>query len=101
MFQIFNIIISGRTLEQFCAMSPQEQKEFIKTHSNQQSDLLIDQFLSQPFVAQQGCANCGELNNKIENPFKNGNISKGVSKAVAVGSQPELVGKRGSRNRKK
>lgn len=101
MLQIFNIIISGRTLEQFCAMSTEEQKEFIKKHSNQQSDVLIDKFLSEPFVESHGCASCGELNNKIENPFKNGNISKGVSEAVAVGSQPELARKRGGRNRKK
>jgi hypothetical protein len=101
MLQIFNVIISGRTLEQFCAMSPQEQKEFIKTHSNQQSDVLIDKFLSQPFVASQGCANCGELNNKIENPFKNGNISKRVSEEVEVGNENNSTSGNGKRRASK
>lgn len=96
MLEIFNIIIGGETLDKFLALDTEQKKEFIKKHTNQQNDKVIDDFLSRPFKGVQPCVNCGELNNKIENPFKNGDISERVP-TKAVESEQNNGSKRDSK----
>lgn len=92
MLEIFNIIIGGETLDKFLALDTEQKKEFIKKHTNQQNDKVIDDFLSRPFKGVKPCVNCGELNNKIENPFKNGDISERVPTETVESEQPNMDG---------
>lgn len=92
MLEIFNIIISGDAVEHYLSLSKEDKKEFIKNHTNQKNDSVIDDFLSMNNEPFNGCVNCGELNNKIENPFKNGNISEGIPAEAIESEQPKLDG---------
>jgi hypothetical protein len=99
--EVFNLILSGKALDNFLAMNNEQRKEWIKTSTNQSNEKVIDQFLAMPFKENSGCVSCGELNNKIENPVKDGNISEGVHTAVVESEQPNLDGANGTGNRNK
>ena len=43
--QVFNVEIWGEDADNFMALSCADKKEWIKKHSNQQSDELIEEFL--------------------------------------------------------
>lgn len=99
--EVFNLILSGKALDNFLAMNNEQRKEWIKANTKQTNDKVIDHFLSMPFKNVTGCVTCGELNNKIENPFKDGDISKGVPKEVVESEQPNMDGTNGTGNRTK
>lgn len=99
--EVFNLILSGKALDNFLAMDNEQRKEWIKANTNQSNDKVIDHFLSMPFKDAVGCVTCGELNDKIENPFKDGNISKGVPTEVVESEQPNVDGANGTGNRPK
>lgn len=99
--EVFNLILSGKALDRFIEMDDQQRKEWIKANTNQKSDKVIDKFLSMPFKENIGCVSCGELNNKIENPFKDGNISERVPTEVVESEQPSVDGANGRGNRTK
>lgn len=99
--EVFNLILSGKALDNFLAMDNEQRKEWIKANTNQINDKVIEHFLSMPFKDAVGCVTCGELNNKIENPFNDGNISKGVPTEAVESEQPDVDGTNGTRNRTK
>lgn len=43
--QVFNVEIWGEDADKFMALSCSDKKKWIKKHSNQQSDVLIEEFL--------------------------------------------------------
>ena len=90
--EVFNLILSGKALDNFLAMDNEQRKEWIKANTNQSNDKVIDHFLSMPFKDAVGCVTCGELNNKIENPFNDDNISKGVPTEAVESEQPNVDG---------
>jgi hypothetical protein len=85
---IFNVKIFGGDIEWFCNLAKENQKQWILDNTNQKNEVLIDDFLNAPFnTKNSGCGCCGQLNDKIENPFKNGNISKTISNEVTESSE--------------
>lgn len=93
---IFNVQIFGDDALDFCSWSKSEQKDWIKKYTNQQSDEVIDDFLSRPFKNEDGkCLNCGTLNNKIVRHGEH--ISKGNVIEVAADSNG-IVGEKPSSN---
>lgn len=95
--QIFNKQIFGDDALDFCSWSKAEQKEWIKKHTNQQSDTVIDEFLSNPLkIGGMECKKCGEMNNKIVR--HDSNISKGNAEESAVDSLNVLDKTEGQRD---
>jgi hypothetical protein len=91
MIKVFNIILNGIDAEKYASLSNDDKKEFIIKHTNQRNEKLIDAFLQKPLKNATGCLNCGELNNIIENPFKDANISEGISEAVENSDESIVV----------
>ena len=79
--EVFNKQIFGIDAERFLAKTSEEKKEWILKHTNQRNESIINQFIKRlPQVPpkEKECLNCGTLNDKIENPFKDGeSISSG------------------------
>ena len=79
--EVFNKQIFGVDAERFLAKTSEEKKEWILKHTNQRNESIIKQFIERlPQVPpkEKECLNCGTLNDKIENPFKDGeSISSG------------------------
>lgn len=80
--EIFNKQIFGSDAEEWLQLPTMQQVEWIKSNTNQQSDDLIDEFLSNlPTLGKEKeCLNCG----------KDGDFSKGISKEVATDTITEL-----------
>jgi len=101
---IFNVFINGDDIDYFCALSREEQFNWILKNTNQRNETLINEFLDSPIITQNvDCVGCGKLNNKIENP-NNGehNQPSGVAETVTVDSETindSGNGKRGTRKR--
>ena len=77
--EIFNIQIFGDDVKGFTHLSCSAKKEWIKTHTNQSNDVLIDEFLQSNYVKKNVCcAKCGEKY------IKDGNISKSNVDEVAT-----------------
>ena len=94
---IFNVEIYGDDALYFCSMSKSEQSEWIKKYTNQQSDLVIDEFLSNPLkIGGMECKKCGEMNNKIIR--HDSNISKGNAEESSVDSLNVLDKTEGQRD---
>lgn len=82
---IFSVQIFGDDALDFCSWSKEQQKEWIKKYTNQKSDTVIDEFLSNPMRNDDGvCMNCGTLNNVIVR--HDNNISKTDVIEVAANS---------------
>ena len=79
--EVFNKQIFGVDAERFLAKTSEEKKEWILKHTNQRNESIINKFIERlPQVPpkEKECLNCGTLNDKIENPFKDGkSISSG------------------------
>lgn len=91
--EIFNIIIWGNDADNFCSLSKEEKIQWILKHTNQKDLNQIESFLESPIVKAKECLSCGTLNNKIENPFKDGNnISKANAIEVTADSYEVVVG---------
>ena len=99
MIQIFNIQLNGIDAEKFCQKSKEEKIEYIKKHTNQKNDNIINEFLSRP-INQQDCG-CGCGGNKN---VTNGNKSSGIPKTIEesnVDNGSSGNGKRGTNKRRK
>jgi len=82
MIQIFNIQLNGIDAEKFCQKSKSDKIEYIKKHTNQQNESIINDFLSRP-INEQDCG-CGCGGNKSNN---DGNKSSGIPKTVAESTE--------------
>jgi len=72
--QIFEIRVNGIDAENFLALSREEKFNFIKENSKQQDETAINEFLDSPMIEENSnCIGCGQVNNKIENHFKDAN----------------------------
>jgi hypothetical protein len=93
--EIFNIQIFGDTKNEFIHLSCSAKKEWIKTHTNQTDDILIEELLQSNYIKNNACcAECGEK-------FKENDFSKDNVTEVAVVEPTEVEGdsKRGNRKR--
>jgi len=108
--QIFNISINGqKDIDWFTSQTREQQINWVLKHSNQKNEEMINNLLDNLEVTkQEGCVGCGQMNNIIENPLKNGdNISERVSETVTDSSEVISVAtdgsgvnpKRGKRNK--
>lgn len=101
---IFNVFINGDDIDYFCALSREEQFEWILKNTNQKNETLINEFLGSPIITENvNCIGCGKLNNKIENPNEQHNQPSGISETVAVDSETvndSGNGKQGTRKRR-
>lgn len=79
---IFNIQIWGEDAENFCSLSNDDKIQWIKSHTNVNSDVIINEFLRSNYKgSKQCCAKCGEVNNQF---IPNANFSKTVSESFAT-----------------
>lgn len=88
--QIFNVSINGqKDIEWFTTLTREQQINWVLRHSNQKNEEMINNLLDNLEVTkQEGCVGCGQLNNKIENPLKNGdNISERISETVTIDNE--------------
>jgi len=88
--QIFNVSINGqKDIDWFTSQTRENQINWVLKHSNQKNEEMINNLLDNLEVTKQdGCVGCGQMNNIIENPFKNGdNISERISETVTVSSE--------------
>lgn len=88
MIQVFNKILFGSDAEAFLALDVNAKVNFIKKHTNQSNDDLINEFLTNlPMYKEQGdiCIGC-----KL--PKDGDNIGKGNAEATSEDSQQNLVG---------
>jgi len=95
--QIFEVSINGqKDIEWFTTLTREQQINWVLKHSNQKNEEMINNLLDNLEVTkQEGCVGCGQMNNIIENPLKNGdNISERVSEEVTVDN--EVVGVAGN-----
>ncbi len=83
--EIFNVNINGKDdIEWFMTKTRKQQFDWILKNTNQKNEVLINAFLDSPTVTEYDCCE-GCKKARLE---QNGNnISKGVSEAVAVGSE--------------
>lgn len=97
--EIFNIQIFGDDIKGFTHLSCSAKKEWIKTHTNQSNDVLIDEFLQSNYVKKNVCcAKCGEKY------IKDGNISEKVSNSIKSFTSDNNTsgdGERGTNKRRK
>lgn len=88
--QIFNVSINGqKDIDWFTTLTREQQINWVLKHSNQKNEEMINNLLDNLEVTkQEGCVGCGQLNNKIENPLKNGdNISERISETVTIDNE--------------
>ena len=79
---IFNIQIWGEDAENFCSLSNDDKIQWIKSHTNVNNDVIINEFLQSNYKgSKQCCAKCGEVNNQF---IPNANFSKTVSESFAT-----------------
>lgn len=117
MIQVFNKILSGVDKESFLSLDKQEQKEWIKSNTNQSNDELIDQLLNSKTFGVNKCLNCGELNNVIVRHYEivdngnnigktdvieasansNGDLDKGSSEPDSSKRSKKAEGRKGKR----
>lgn len=93
MIQLFNIQLNGQDAENFCKLSKEKKVEFIKKHSNQTDDFLIDELLKTSLKSTDCGCGCGG------NKSGNGNISSNNADADSVAKQNNSSkgnGKRGA-----
>lgn len=103
---IFNTQVFGVDAERFLAKTKEEKKDWILKHTNQSNETLINDFIDRlPEVApkeESNCINCGTLNDKIENPFKDGeSISNGNVEESSTSEEQTVFKPKGKRNRNK
>lgn len=93
MIQIFNVQLNGDDAKKFC--SNPNKMEWIKKHTNQQNEDIINEFLSKPLI--DGDCGCGCGGAKTVN-----NVTNRIPKEVANDSEPiktPKFGKRGNGKR--
>lgn len=88
MIQLFNIQLNGIDAVNFCKLSKEKKVEYIKTHTNQSDDILIDELLNSSLKKLDCCCGCGG------NQSGNGNISSND----AVKSSEPIARKQTRRN---
>lgn len=90
---IFNKQIFGTDAEAFLALDVISKVNWIKKHTNQQNDDVIDNFLANlPNTANDyDCVDCGKIKQIIDGD----NISKGNAIENADSEQQELAGQSG------
>ncbi len=83
--KIFNVDIFSTDAEWFINQSREVKKQWILDNTNQKNDYLIEEFLnSNTIVKTENCINCGTLDDKIINPFTDGNKRKTIPTEVAT-----------------
>ena len=81
MIQLFNIQLNGIDAKNFCKLSREKKVEFIKIHTNQTEDFLIDELLNSS-LKKLDCG-CGCVGNQSGN----GNISSDDAEASTIVEQ--------------
>ena len=92
MIQLFNIQLNGIDAEKFCKLSKEKKVEYIKTHTNQSDDILIDELLNSSLKKLDCGCGCGG------NQSGNGNISSNDAETSTIVKQDNSSsgdGKRG------
>ena len=78
MIQLFNIQLNGIDAENFCKLSKEKKVEYIKTHTNQSDDILIDELLNSSLKKLDCGCGCGG------NQSGDGNISSNDAEESTV-----------------
>jgi hypothetical protein len=78
MIQLFNIQLNGIDAKNFCKLSREKKVEFIKIHTNQNNDFLIDELLNSSLKKLDCGCGCGG------NQSGNGNISSDDAEAGTI-----------------
>lgn len=87
--QIFNKLLAKDDFKAFLDLTRENKVSWIKKHTNQQNEALINEFLDSPFKdGKGGCIGCGTLNNKF---VKNESFSKANAIEVADSSTEIVV----------
>ena len=99
--EVFNKQIFGVDAERFLAKTSEEKKEWILKHTNQRNESIINKFIERlPQVPpkEKECLNCGTLNDKIENPFKDGESISSGNVTTTSDDKQGVVTSKGNRN---
>lgn len=78
--KIFNVEINGGDISWFCGLPKAEKAQWVKSNTNQQNDLLIEEFLNTPL--KQGDCGCGCGGNKAKS-----NEPNGIPKTTATATE--------------
>lgn len=89
--KIFNVELFYSDLDWFLSQEKEVKKQWILENTNQTNEILIDEFIENNKVeTNNDCFNCGQLNNKIENPFKDANnITSGNDAEGQINIEPD------------
>ena len=95
--QVFNVEIWGEDADNFMALSCADKKEWIKKHSNQQSDELIEEFLKSVNRGNDDeCHGCKKAKN--EQPKTNTpEVTAAIEPADVAGDGSGASNKRGNK----
>jgi hypothetical protein len=96
MIELFNIQLNGIDAENFCKKSNEEKIAYIKKHTNQQNDTIINDFLSRPLTSKDCGCGCGGNKN-----VSNGNQSSGISKTIEEGAKNSNTSRNSKRRNNK